>query len=84
MAGNPVYGAGYYKGSHDGFGKGAGTGAAVVVVLGGAVYGLKWCYGKFKDNAAAKHEQKLLEDGLSEGSLDEELPEGDSEADPTA
>lgn len=64
MSGSSVYGAGYYKGSQDGFqdgpSKGTGLGAAGVIALAGTVYVGKLVIDKLKDAAAARHEKKLL------------------------
>jgi hypothetical protein len=64
MSGSPVYGAGYHKGSQDGFqdglSKGTGLGAVGVIALAGTVYVGKLVIDKLKDVAAARHEKKLL------------------------
>jgi hypothetical protein len=65
MSGSPVYGAGYYKGSQDGFqdglSKGTGLGAVAALAVVGTVYLGKLGINKLKDVAAARHEKKLLE-----------------------
>ncbi|WP_395405755.1 hypothetical protein ACHMXB_22575 (plasmid) [Arthrobacter sp. UC242_113] len=64
MSGSPVYGAGYYKGSQDGFqdglSKGTGLGAVAALAVVGTVYLGKLGINKLKDVAAARHEKKLL------------------------
>jgi hypothetical protein len=64
MSGSPVYGAGYYKGSQDGFqdglSKDTGLGAVGVIAIAGTLYLGKLGIDKLKEVAAARHEKKLL------------------------
>lgn len=64
MSGSNVYGAGYYKGSQDGFqdglSKGTGLGAVAAIAVVGTIYLGKLGIDKIKDVAAARHEKKLL------------------------
>lgn len=88
MSGSPVYGAGYYKGSQDGFqdglSKGTGLGAAGVIALAGTVYVGNLVIDKLKDVAAARHEKKLLAmvpPATSEANDDNE-PDNDNDVNP--
>lgn len=81
MSGSPVYGAGYYKGSQDGFqdglSKGTGLGAVGAIAAVGTIYLGKLGIDKLKEVTAARQEKKLLAMEQLETSQSDDENDGD-------
>jgi len=76
MAGNPIYGAGYYKGFGDG--QKTGTILGVAGLAAGAVLAAaQWGVGKYKKHRLAKHEAEA--EAVADDQTDELEPGGAAE-----